>query len=116
MQTAFLTPPEARAAFESGRVDVLGDLDPFLTAAELGTGAKVLTSAKGLAANREFYLSTREFIEKNPDFLPALVAAVNSAGQWATDSRPSCCLPSQGGRHMDAQLPRTHYSAGAVGG
>ena len=49
VQTAFLPPPEARAAFESGRVDAWAIWDPFLTAAELGTGAKVLTSAKGLA-------------------------------------------------------------------
>jgi sulfonate transport system substrate-binding protein len=88
VQTAFLPPPEGRAAFESGRVDAWAIWDPFLTAAEQGTGAKVLITAKDLAANREFFLSTRAFIEKNPDFLPALVAAVNNAGQWATD-KPS---------------------------
>ena len=104
VQTAFLPPPEARAAFESGRVDAWAIWDPFLTAAEQGTGAKVLTNAKDLAANREFYLSTREFIGKNPDFLPALIAAVNSAGQWATD-RPSevaIYLAKEVG--MDAQI------------
>lgn len=88
VQTAFLPPPEARAAFESGRVDAWAIWEPFLTAAEQGTGAKVLTTAKELAANREFYLSTRGFIDKNPDFLPALVSAVNSAAKWATE-RPS---------------------------
>ena len=88
VQTAFLPPPEARAAFESGRVDAWAIWDPFLTAAEQGTGAKVLTTAQDLAPNREFFLSTRGFIEKNPDFLPALVAAVNGAAQWVTD-KPS---------------------------
>jgi sulfonate transport system substrate-binding protein len=104
VQTAFLPPPEARAAFESGRVDAWAIWDPFLTAAEEGTGARELTSAKDLAANREFYLSTREFIEKNPDFLAALVAAVNSAGQWATDkpSEVATYLAKEVG--MDAQI------------
>ena len=88
VQTAFLPPPEARAAFESGRVDAWAIWDPFLTAAAQGTGAKVLITAKDLAPNREFFLSTRGFIEKHPDFLPALVAAVNSAGQWVAD-KPS---------------------------
>jgi sulfonate transport system substrate-binding protein len=88
VQTAFLPPPEGRAAFESGRVDAWAIWDPFLTAAEQATGAKVLTTARDLAANREFFISTRGFIEKNPDFLPALIAAVNSAGQWATE-KPS---------------------------
>jgi sulfonate transport system substrate-binding protein len=88
VQTAFLPPPEARAAFGSGRVDAWAIWDPFLTAAEQATGAKVLTTAKDLAPNREFFLSTRGFIEKNPDFLPALVAAVNGAAQWVTD-KPS---------------------------
>jgi sulfonate transport system substrate-binding protein len=86
VQTAFLPPPEGRAAFESGRVDAWAIWDPFLTAAQQSTGAKVLTTAKDLAANREFFLSTRAFTEKNPDFLPALVAAVNSAGQWANEN------------------------------
>jgi sulfonate transport system substrate-binding protein len=88
VQTAFLPPPEGRAAFESGRVDAWAIWDPFLTAAEQSTGAHVLTTARDLAANREFFLSTRGFIEKNPDFLPALVTAVNSAGQWAAE-KPS---------------------------
>jgi sulfonate transport system substrate-binding protein len=88
VQTAFLPPPEARAAFESGRVDAWAIWDPFLTAAEQGTGARVLTTAKDLAPNREFFLSTRGFIEKNPDFLPALVAAVNGAARWVAD-KPS---------------------------
>jgi sulfonate transport system substrate-binding protein len=39
-----------------------------------------------LAANREFFLSTRGFVEKNPDFAPALAAAVDSAGKWAAAS------------------------------
>lgn len=88
VQTAYLPPPEARAAFESGRVDAWAIWEPFLTAAERATGAKVLTTGKDLAPNREFFLSTRGFIEKNPDFLPALAAAVNSAGQWVAD-KPS---------------------------
>jgi sulfonate transport system substrate-binding protein len=104
VQTAFLPPPEARAAFESGRVDAWAIWDPFLTAAEQGTGAKVLTNAKDLAANREFYLSTREFIEKNPDFLPALVAAVNSAGQWATDKPSEVATYMAKEVGMDAQI------------
>jgi sulfonate transport system substrate-binding protein len=85
VRTAFLSPPEGRAAFESGRVDAWAIWDPFLTAAEQSTGAQVLTTAKDLAPNREFFLSTRGFIEKNPDFLPALVTAVNSAAQWAAE-------------------------------
>jgi sulfonate transport system substrate-binding protein len=88
VRTAFLPPPEGRAAFESGRVDAWAIWDPFLTAAEQSTGAQVLTTARDLAANREFFLSTRGFIEKNPNFLPALVAAVNSSAQW-TAEKPS---------------------------
>jgi hypothetical protein len=54
-------------------VRVHGDLDKALEKA---------------GSNRELFLSTRAFLEKNPDFLPPLVAAVNKAGQWATD-KPS---------------------------
>jgi sulfonate transport system substrate-binding protein len=104
VQTAFLPPPEGRAAFESGRVDAWAIWDPFLTAAEQATGAQVLTTAKDLAANREFFLSTRGFIEKNPDFLPALIVAVNSAGRWAAEKPPEVAnyLAKEVG--MDAQI------------
>lgn len=84
IQVAFLPPSEGRAAFESGRVDAWAIWEPFLTAATQSTGAKVLTTARDLAANREFFLSTRGFIEKNPDFLPTLAAAVDSSGKWST--------------------------------
>lgn len=88
VQIAFLPPPEARAAFESGRVDAWAIWEPFLSAALQATGARVLTTGKDLAPNREFFLSTRGFIEKNPDFLPALASAVNDAGRWVAD-KPS---------------------------
>src|SRR5580704_7077659 len=55
VQTAFLPPPEGRAAFESGRVDAWAIWEPFLSAALQSTGARVLTTAEGLAANREFF-------------------------------------------------------------
>jgi sulfonate transport system substrate-binding protein len=104
IQTAFLAPPDGRAAFESGSVDAWAIWEPFLTAAVQGTGAKVLTSAEGLAANREFFLSTRGFVEKNPDFLPALTAAVDSAGRWAAakPSEVSTYLAKEIG--MDSQI------------
>jgi sulfonate transport system substrate-binding protein len=107
VKTAFLPPPEARAAFESGRVDAWAIWDPFLSAAQQATGAKALTTAKELAANREFYLSTREFIEKDPDFLPALVAAVNSAGQWATDHPTEVAVYLAKEVGMDPQILET---------
>ncbi|HEY0793437.1 MAG TPA: sulfonate ABC transporter substrate-binding protein [Chthoniobacterales bacterium] len=88
VHTAFLPPPEARAAFEGGSVDAWAIWDPFLTAAQQATGAKVLVTAKGLAANREFFLSTRSFVEKHPEFLPDLVIAVDHAARWTTD-KPS---------------------------
>jgi len=85
---AFLPPSEGRAAFESGRVDAWAIWESFLTAATQSTGAKVLTTSRDLAANRKFFLSSREFIEKNPNFLPALAAAVDSSGKWET-AKPS---------------------------
>jgi sulfonate transport system substrate-binding protein len=104
VQTAFLSPPDARAAFESGSVDAWAIWEPFLTAAVQGAGAKVLTDAKGLAANREFFLSTRGFVEKNPDFVPALAAAVDSAGKWvaASPAEVSTYLAKEIG--MDSQI------------
>ncbi len=84
VQTKFLPPAEARAAFEGGAVDAWAIWDPFLAAARQTTGGRVLVTAEGLAANREFFLTTRAFLNAHPRLAETLAEAVNAAAAWAT--------------------------------
>ncbi len=73
VEFVFLKPSDARAAFEQNNIDAWSIWDPFLAAVELDAGARILTSAKGLAPNRAYYLSSQAFIDKNPQALKLIL-------------------------------------------
>lgn len=85
IQTVFLTPSDARAAFEHGDIDAWVIWDPFQAAAEIAVEARQLANGEGLVANRQFYLGERSFTEANPAAIDAVLAAINEIDQWAKD-------------------------------
>jgi sulfonate transport system substrate-binding protein len=84
IQTAFLAPADARAAFERGSVDAWAIWDPFLAAAEKQIGARVLADGTGLVANHQFFLASRSYAEKNPRIVAILLDELDKADQWAS--------------------------------
>jgi len=85
IQTVFLPPPDARAAFERGSVDAWVIWDPFLGAAQAQLGAKTLLDGKGLVANTQFYFSTRGFASAHPDVVHAFIDAIAAADRFARE-------------------------------
>jgi sulfonate transport system substrate-binding protein len=85
IQTAFLPPSDARAAFDGGKVDAWAIWDPFLTVAQAATEARILTNGEGIVANREFFFATRDFANGHPELIQALTAAIDRAGVWAKE-------------------------------
>ncbi len=79
---AYLTPADARAAFERGSIDAWVIWDPYYAAAELQLKARPITDATGLASNVSYYIATREFAEKNSDVLQAAVSSVDEIESW----------------------------------
>ena len=63
IEPVYLPPADARAAFESGKVDAWVIWDPFLAAAQAATGARTLTDGTGLVDNYQFYLASRGFAD-----------------------------------------------------
>jgi sulfonate transport system substrate-binding protein len=82
---AYLPPADARAAFQGGSVDAWAIWDPFLTAAQVATGARILVDGSNLVANREFFLGSRKFVEAHPEVIEVLKEAVDAASQWAKE-------------------------------
>ncbi len=78
----YLAPADARAAFERGSVDAWAIWDPFLAVAQAATNARTLTDATGLAPNRQFFLTTRSFAQKQPDVLAKLTAEIGATDRW----------------------------------
>jgi sulfonate transport system substrate-binding protein len=79
----FLTPSDARAAFEHGDVDAWAIWDPFQASAESAIQARTLANGEGLVANRQFYLGERGFVEAHPDAIKALLASIEEIDAWA---------------------------------
>jgi sulfonate transport system substrate-binding protein len=84
VETAFLAPADARAAFERGAVDAWVIWDPYQAAAEAATGARELINASGLAPNRQFYLASRKLADGNPKVVDAILAEIADIDRWAS--------------------------------
>lgn len=85
VKLAFLAPADANAAFVRGSVDAWAIWDPYLAAAERSTGARVLADGRGLAPNREFYLSRRGFTDTRPEVIAEVLKAIGEIDSWVAN-------------------------------
>ncbi|WP_246067109.1 sulfonate ABC transporter substrate-binding protein [Paenibacillus koleovorans] len=83
IEVVFLPPADARAAFEKGSVDAWVIWEPFYSAAQLATKARVLADGTGLVDNYEYYLSSRKFYETGKPALDVLLAQLQESDKWA---------------------------------
>lgn len=102
VQTVFLAPADARAAFESGSVDAWVIWDPFQAAAEAATGARTLRNGEGIVPNHQFYLGTKSFVAKDKAVVDTLLASIAETDDWlkangqlaADELAPSVGIPA----------------------
>ncbi len=80
IKPAYLQPPDARAAFESGTVDAWAIWDPFLAAAEVEGDGRVVASGAGFNGHREYYFARNEFLAAHPEVLAPLLTALDEVG------------------------------------
>lgn len=83
VETAFLPPADARAAFEQGSVDAWVIWDPFQAAAEIATGARTLVNGEGLVSNHQFYLASKGFVHENSEAVDRTIQSVAELDSWA---------------------------------
>ncbi|RYY72827.1 MAG: sulfonate ABC transporter substrate-binding protein, partial [Comamonadaceae bacterium] len=87
LNLVYLPPSDARAAFEKGSIDAWVIWDPFLAAAELGLGGRVLADATGVVGNRAYYFSSLDYAGKNTDVTQVLIEEINKIDQWGQANR-----------------------------
>ena len=56
--------------------------DPFLSAAEVATGARELVNGNGLVDNHQFYLSSRDFPNAHPDLVDTIIGSLDEVDSW----------------------------------
>jgi sulfonate transport system substrate-binding protein len=114
IQTVFLAPADALAAFTRGSVDAWVIWDPYEAAAEASTGARVLADGTGLVANYQFYFSSKRFLANNAKAVDVVLDSLNEADDWAKNNieavaaqlSPSIGLPAA---VLAASLRRESY-------
>jgi sulfonate transport system substrate-binding protein len=115
IETIYLPPADARAAFERGSVDAWVIWDPFLAAAEKQLGARVLADGKGLVANHQFYLASRTYAEKNPEIVRIVLEEIAKVDEWGEKNpkEVAAILSAQTGLPVDVvELAASRYAYG----
>jgi sulfonate transport system substrate-binding protein len=88
IDTIFLTPADARAAFERGSVDAWAIWEPFLAAVQRQTGARILADGNGVVSNHQFFLAARSYAKKREDVIAIILDELATVDQWAkTDTK-----------------------------
>jgi len=83
IDAVFLTPADARAAFERGSVDAWAIWEPFLAAAQRQTGARILADGNGIVSNHQFFLASRPYASKRADVVAIVLEEVAAVDEWA---------------------------------
>ena len=87
IQPIWLTPADARAAFQKGAVDAWAVWDPYFASAQVEDQARILASGKGLSPNYTFYLASPDFVKQHPQAVKSIIQQVNIADKWVQAHR-----------------------------
>ncbi|HTC48316.1 MAG TPA: sulfonate ABC transporter substrate-binding protein [Candidatus Aquilonibacter sp.] len=79
----YLTPADARAAFERGSVDAWAIWEPFFAAVQQQTGARILADGQGVVSNHQFFVASRAYAQKRADVVSVVLSEVAGVDEWA---------------------------------
>jgi sulfonate transport system substrate-binding protein len=99
IQPIFLAPADARAGLESRAIDAWAIWDPFLSAAEQQSHARLLADASGVASHHQFFLSERNFAQTQPKVVQITMEALSAEGRAVIANFPQAAAelsPIQG--------------------
>jgi len=115
VQSIFLAPADARAAFERGAIDAWVIWDPFLAAAQKMLDARVLADASGIVNNRAYYFTSRDFATKNADVLRIAIEEVNAVDTWASKNQQAAAVELSAVLGLDRSITDLFLSRTAYG-
>jgi len=115
VQSIFLPPPDARAAFQKGAVDAWIIWDPFLASAQKTLDAQILADAKGIVNNRGYYFTSRDFATKNTDVLKIAIQEINAIDTWIGKNKPAAAAELSTVLGLDKSITELYLSRAAYG-
>lgn len=84
----YLTPADARAAFERGAIDAWTIWDPFFAVAEKIPGTRILSLSTGIVGQNSFFLANRAFTERHGSVIATVNEELAKVSAWASAHRP----------------------------
>ncbi|MDA7415919.1 sulfonate ABC transporter substrate-binding protein [Xenophilus arseniciresistens] len=119
LNLVYLAPADARAAFEKGSIDAWVIWDPFLAAAEVGLGGRVLADATGVVGNRAYYFSSLDYASRNVDVTRILVEEIDKIDRWGAANREALATELSGlwgipKPVVDVSTRRTQFGTGPI--
>ena len=82
VQTIFLPPADARAAFERGAVDAWAIWDPFLAGVQRQSQVRILADGRNVADYQRYYLASSAFADAHPEVLAIVFEQLRKTGRW----------------------------------
>ncbi len=119
LNLVFLSPADARAAFEKASIDAWVIWDPFLAAAEQSLNAKILADATDVVGNRAYYFSSLDYANRNKDVTDILIEEINAVDQWGAANRNDLATELSGlwglpKPIVDASVGRSQFGTGPI--
>ena len=87
IQPVWLSPADARAAFQQGNVDAWAIWDPYYSAALQQGGVRVLIDGSSLNLTGSFYLATRSYAQAHGDFIQSVLDIFSQADALTQSQR-----------------------------
>ena len=115
VQSIFLAPADARAAFEKGAIDAWIIWDPFLAAAQKTLDARILVDASGIVNNRAYYFTSRDFATKNTDVLKIAIEEINAIDTWASKNKQAAAAELSAVLGLDKSITEIYLNRSAFG-
>ena len=115
VQSVFLAPADARAAFERGAIDAWIIWDPFLAAAQKQLDARLLVDATGVVNNRAYYFTSRDFATRNADVLRIAIEEVNAIDTWASKNKDAAAAELSAVLGLDKSITDLYLSRARFG-
>lgn len=82
VQISYLTPADARAAFERHSVDAWFTWDPYVASVETAPDTRILQRGDGIASYQRYYLAATGFAKSHPDVLAIVFGQLKQTGEW----------------------------------
>jgi sulfonate transport system substrate-binding protein len=88
VKPVFLSPADARAAFDSGHVDAWAIWDPYLAVVQAAGPTRTLADyASGIAQPYSFFLGAPDFVKAHRDVVETVLHAVAEGDVWVSSHR-----------------------------